>query len=219
MTAVLASAPVRPMSTLVDQQRALQSAITSGSDAGALLAPRCPIANPCWRVYQPAYTSRLVGALADNFGVLPRVMATRLSMPWRTVYVAAIPRGRVDSLVPATSCRCHRPRARRWCRHPALTDLARMEWALRRGVRCGPMRMRSMQGRSARSRRSMAATHLSALAQCAIALDAWRRSTRRPSRPLWACDWQSRTTPIRGSEPSELVPRAAVENAHQRLHL
>ena len=61
------------MSALFDQQRALQVAIMGGAEAGALLRS-LPGREPLLRVYQHAYGTRLVGALSDNFGVLPQVM-------------------------------------------------------------------------------------------------------------------------------------------------
>lgn len=118
------------MNSLVDQQRALQRAIASGRDAGPLLrAP--PEREPLLHIYQNAYTARLIGALRDNFGVLPQVMGDEAFGALALAYVAEHPSRQAsirwfgdklpqfmagnEPLVP----------------HPALSDLARMEWALR----------------------------------------------------------------------------------------
>lgn len=118
------------MNALSDQQRALQRAISAGGEAGPLLR-QWPDREPLLRVYQHAYTARLMGALRDNFGVLPQVMGDEAFDALARAYVEAHPSRHpsirwfgdqlpafmagTDTLVP----------------HPALVDLARMEWALR----------------------------------------------------------------------------------------
>lgn len=83
------------------------------------------------RIYRQAYTARLVGALRDNFGVLPQVLGDEAFEALALAYIEAHPSrlpsirwfgdrlpdfmAARDDLVP----------------HAALTDLARMEWALR----------------------------------------------------------------------------------------
>jgi hypothetical protein len=113
------------MATLVEQQRALREAIVApGGDAGSLVRGRLD-------VYRHAYVARLVAALRDNFGSLPTVMGDEAFDALAEAYVAAHPSrhpsirwfgdrlaafmAERDDLVP----------------HPALVDLARMEWALR----------------------------------------------------------------------------------------
>jgi hypothetical protein len=109
--------------TLIEQQTALKHAIVRGEDT--------PVAQGLLRIYQQAYTARLAAALRDNFGVLPRVMGDEAFDALALAYIEAHPSQRPsirwfgdrlpefmaarDELVP----------------HPALTDLARMEWALR----------------------------------------------------------------------------------------
>jgi Putative DNA-binding domain len=109
--------------TLIEQQAALKHAIVRGEDT--------PVARGLLRIYQQAYTARLAAALRDNFGVLPRVMGDEAFDTLALAYIDAHPSRRPsirwfgdqlpefmaarDELVP----------------HPALTDLARMEWALR----------------------------------------------------------------------------------------
>ncbi|MEO5696384.1 MAG: DNA-binding domain-containing protein, partial [Burkholderiaceae bacterium] len=82
-------------------------------------------------IYQHAYATRLVAALRDNFGVLPLVLGDDAFDALALAYLESHPSRRPsirwfgdrlpefmaqrDDLVP----------------HPAITDLARMEWALR----------------------------------------------------------------------------------------
>src|SRR6185369_6628626 len=115
---------------LTAQQRALQHAIVARAGGDALLRA-LPGREPLLRIYQHAYTARLAGALRDNFGVLPQVMGDDAFDALALAYIAAHPSRHPsirwfgdklpefmaahENLVP----------------HPALVDLARMEWALR----------------------------------------------------------------------------------------
>jgi hypothetical protein len=131
----LATNPASPAGELARQQLQFKQAVTgldtpSDDDAAGLLRHQ-PGREPLLRVYRHAYTSRLAGALRDNFGVLPQVMGDEAFDTLAQAYVAARPSQHPsirwfgdglpdfmaahDDLVP----------------HPALTDLARMEWALR----------------------------------------------------------------------------------------
>ena len=111
------------MNTLAAQQRALKHAIVRGGHGDGV--------SGLLRIYQQAYPSRLTAALRDNFGVLPQVMgdeafdalalayidahrSQRPSIRWFGDQLPAFMTARED-LVP----------------HPAIADLARMEWALR----------------------------------------------------------------------------------------
>ena len=116
------------MNVLAAQQHALKHAIVGvdrdrdGEDEGV---------SGLLRIYRQAYTARLVGALRDNFGVLPQVLGDdafeALALAYIEAYPSRLPSIRWfgdrlpdfmaarDDLVP----------------HAALTDLARMEWALR----------------------------------------------------------------------------------------
>ncbi len=112
-----------PVNTLTEQQRALAQAIIAN-------APALGVSGRI-ETYRHAYTSRLVAALHDNFGVLPNVLGDDAFEALALAYLAAHPSRQPsirwfgdglidfmaahDDLVP----------------HPALTDLARMEWALR----------------------------------------------------------------------------------------
>jgi len=118
------------MNTLAAQQRALLQAIVTQQSNDALLRT-LPGRAPLLRIYQHAYTARLAGALRDNVGVLPQVMGDESFDALALAYIAAHPSRHPsirwfgdrlaafmaahDELVP----------------HPALIDLARMEWALR----------------------------------------------------------------------------------------
>lgn len=111
--------------TLPEQQAALKRAIVQREEDTT-------VATGLLRIYSQAYTARLVAALRDNFGVLPRVMGDDAFDALALAYIEAHPSRHPsirwfgdrlpefmaiarEDLVP----------------HPALIDLARMEWALR----------------------------------------------------------------------------------------
>ena len=122
--------------TLVTQQRLLKRAIVcaeqqQASDAGTLVARAGSGHEPLLRIYRQAYVGRLVAALRDNFGVLPRVLGDDAFDALALAYIEAHP-----SRHPSIRWFGHRLAAFMAERddlvpHPALTDLARMEWALR----------------------------------------------------------------------------------------
>lgn len=112
-----------------DQQLALAAAIRDGADANGLLAGDPAIG---LEVYRHAYRSRLVAALADNYTVLARALgdpgfdalgrayvvaqpSQHPSIRWFGDALAGFMAGAGAALVP----------------HPALVDIARMDWALR----------------------------------------------------------------------------------------
>lgn len=118
------------MKALTEIQHQLRRAIVGEDDAAErLLRPRA--GGSLLRVYRHAYRARLVSALRDNFGVLPRAMGDEAFDALASAYVDAHPSRHPsirwfgdrladfmrehDELVP----------------HPAFIDLARMEWALR----------------------------------------------------------------------------------------
>ena len=154
-----------PVVALAEQQRALVQVIVA--DAPALgVTGRI-------ETYRHAYTGRLVAALRDNFGVLPNVLGDEAFEALAVAYLAAHPSKRPsirwfgdrladfmathEDLVP----------------HPALTDLARMEWALR----------------GAFDAADAAPFDMSALS--ALAPEAWPRLVFEPlpSVQLLAMDW------------------------------
>lgn len=114
-----------PLSPLAAQQLALRRAIVEGRDGGA---PGC---RGLLRIYQQAYTARLTAALRDNVGVLPRVMGDEAFDALALAYIDAHPSQR-----PSIRWFGHRLPAFMALRddlvpHPAIVDLAAMEWALR----------------------------------------------------------------------------------------
>lgn len=131
-----------PAAVLRRQQQAFAAAVlgrTAGTGTGpggaARLQPSPAGAAPAIGVYRQAYTARLVGALRDNFEILARALGDAGFEALATAYIAAQPSRQPsirwfgdrltafmdqrlaadDGLVP----------------HPALADLARMDWALR----------------------------------------------------------------------------------------
>ncbi|HEX6704427.1 MAG TPA: DNA-binding domain-containing protein [Albitalea sp.] len=113
------------MNALHEQQQALQRAIVEGGAADLLVRA------PLLRIYRHAYVERLVGALRDNFGCLPQVMGDEAFAALARAYVATHPsrwrsiRWFGDGLAAFMTARAD------LVPHPALVDLARMEWALR----------------------------------------------------------------------------------------
>lgn len=119
------------MNALAEQQRALKHAIVGPLNAAADLLRSVAGREPLLRIYRHAYTARLIGALRDNFGVLPLVLGDEAFDALALAYIEAHPSQHPsirwfgdrlpefmvahEDLVP----------------HPGVTDLARMEWALR----------------------------------------------------------------------------------------
>lgn len=124
------------LNTLAAQQALLKRAIVDAAppvaevDTTGLLRA-AEGREPLLRIYRQAYVGRLNAALRDNFGVLPKVLGDEAFDALALAYIHAHPSTQPsirwfghclpgfmaerDELVP----------------HPALTDLARMEWALR----------------------------------------------------------------------------------------
>jgi Putative DNA-binding domain len=108
---------------LAAQQRALKQAIVQ----------RTPIDGVSGRVgiYREAYIARLVAALRDNYGVLPQVLGDDAFDVLGAAYLAAHPsqqpsiRWFGDRLPAFIAQRAD------LVPHPAIADLAQMEWALR----------------------------------------------------------------------------------------
>jgi hypothetical protein len=116
------------MIALADQQLALQRAIVNGAQGGAAIGAEV---TGLLRIYQQAYTARLDAALRDNFGVLPSVLGDDGFDALAQAYLKAHPSRRPsirwfgDRLPEFMATRDD------LVAHPAMTDLARMEWALR----------------------------------------------------------------------------------------
>jgi len=116
--------------SLAAQQQQLRVAIVGHASAAGLLRSD-PNREPLLRIYQHAYTARLLGALRDNFGVLPRAMGDDAFEALGLAYLQAHP-----SNHPSIRWFGHRlaefmAQQPDLVPHPAFVDLARMEWALR----------------------------------------------------------------------------------------
>lgn len=118
------------MTTLQEQQRQLHRAMLGGTAPEGLL--REPARHePLLHIYQHAYRARLVAALRDNHGVLPRAMGDEAFDALAEAYLQAHP-----SRHPSIRWFGHRladfmVANSELVPHPAFVDLARMEWALR----------------------------------------------------------------------------------------
>ncbi len=125
------------IATLRAQQQAFEAALRSpeGQAPSGLLAPS-PAGGPArFDVYHHAYAARLVSALRDNFEILARAMGDEAFDALGRAYLAAQPSqqpsirwfghrlaGFMDGCVAADDGLVP---------HPALADLARLDWALR----------------------------------------------------------------------------------------
>jgi len=160
------------MNALIDQQRALQRAIVSRRDSGPLLRA-LPDREPLLRIYQHAYISRLIGALRDNFGVLPQVMGDEAFDALALAYVAAHPSRHASIRWYGDQLPLFMAETESLVPHPALADLARMEWALRSAFDAAN------------------ADTLAPAGLAAVTADQWPRLTfdTLPSVQLLAMDW------------------------------
>ena len=116
--------------SLALQQQQLRAAIVDHASAAGLLRT-APERESLLRIYRQAYTARLLGALRDNFGVLPRAMGDEAFDALGLAYLQAQP-----SSHPSIRWFGHRlaefmAQQPDLVPHPAFVDLARMEWALR----------------------------------------------------------------------------------------
>jgi len=119
------------MSTLATQQQQLKQAIVEGLPPDPTLLRLAAERQPLLRIYQHAYAERLIGALRDNFGVLPSAMGDAAFDALARAYIAAHP-SQQPSIRRFGDRLCEFMAAHdELVAHPAFTDLARMEWALR----------------------------------------------------------------------------------------
>jgi hypothetical protein len=109
--------------SLIAQQVALERAIIDGDEA--------PAVRGRLQIYRQAYTARLTAALRDNFGVVPRVLGDESFEALAHAYIGEHPSRHAsirwfgDRLTEFMASR------EDLVPHPALIDLARLEWALR----------------------------------------------------------------------------------------
>ncbi|MBP6898719.1 MAG: putative DNA-binding domain-containing protein [Burkholderiaceae bacterium] len=130
------------LTELRQMQQTLQQGIAG--DAGdavraiALLRPRPGGGAPALQVYRQAHGARLAAALADNHAVLVLALGDEGFARLAAAYVAAQP-----SLTPSIRWFGHRlaefmdQAGADLVPHPALADLARMDWALRAAFDAG----------------------------------------------------------------------------------
>ena len=125
-------------SLLRRQQQAFAAAVLAqGTGTGAEpLLRRGPTGTaPALGVYRHAYRARLVGALRDNFEILARALGDQAFEALARAYIAAHPsrqpsmRWFGDQLTAFIDQRLAADDG--LVAHPALADLARMDWALR----------------------------------------------------------------------------------------
>jgi len=136
--------------SLALQQQQLRAAIVDHASAAGLLRAD-PEREPLLRIYRQAYTARLLGALRDNFGVLPRAMGDEAFDALGLAYLQALP-----SSHPSIRWFGHRlaefmVQQLDLVPHPAFVDLARMEWALRSAfdaADAGPLSAASLAARA-----------------------------------------------------------------------
>ena len=119
---------------LRQQQQAFQAALL-GQPVGGLLRPGPGGAAAALAVYRHAHAARLTAALRDNFEILARALGDEAFAALASAYIDAQP-----SDQPSIRWFGHRLAAFMDQRlaaddglvpHPALADLARMDWALR----------------------------------------------------------------------------------------
>ncbi|MEO8154504.1 MAG: DNA-binding domain-containing protein [Rhizobacter sp.] len=115
------------MNDLLQQQQHLRAAIVNDAPADGLLRGR----NPLLRIYQQAYTARLLAALRDNLGVLPRAMGDEAFDALGMAYLQAHPSSHPSIRWFGHALAEFMAQQPDLVPHPAFVDLARMEWALR----------------------------------------------------------------------------------------
>ena len=109
--------------SLAAQQLTFKSAVVQGDGA--------PAVKGLLRIYQQAYAARLTAALRDNFGVLPKVLGDDAFDALAQAYIDAHPSRRASIRWFGDELCAFMAQREDLVPHPALTDLARMEWALR----------------------------------------------------------------------------------------
>lgn len=119
------------MSTLLSMQRDFQQALRVGDPCPGLFVGEDPGACGGLAIYLNAYRGRLIGALADNYPMLHQVVGDEAFRDLALGYLNERPSS-------YRSIRWFGDQLANWLAdgyaalpHPALADLARMEWALR----------------------------------------------------------------------------------------
>ncbi|HNC52463.1 MAG TPA: DNA-binding domain-containing protein [Accumulibacter sp.] len=119
------------MNSLPELQQRFQTAILGGEPTPGLFAEETPTREGGFAIYLQAYRARLTAALRDNFPVLARALGDDAFADMADAYIDRQPSHfrsirwfggtLADFLAAAPE---HLP-------HPALLDLARMDWAMR----------------------------------------------------------------------------------------
>lgn len=120
---------------LLDQQRALLHAVVHAvaHDAAAHVLLRTPPGGEAPRlfIYRHAYRARLRGALADNYTVLQRALGDDGFDALAEAYIDAHPSARPSIRWFGDQLPAFMDERGDLVPHPALADIARMDWALR----------------------------------------------------------------------------------------
>jgi len=182
---------------LADQQRGLHAAML-GAPAGPGLLQDSARHEPLLRIYQNAYRARLVTALRDNHGVLPRAMGDEAFDALAEAYLQTHP-----SRHPSIRWFGHRLAEFMAANadlvpHPAFVDLARMEWALREAFDAAD------------------ADAMTPAGLAALPVDGWPQRVLRfhPSVQVLALDWQVEPAwrALQGEDEPELAEPEAGEH-------
>jgi len=118
------------MNTLARQQQQLRDAVVHGTAADGLLRAGAG-REPMLGIYQHAYRARLIAALRDNFGSLPRALGDEAFDALALAYLQANPSRQPSIRWFGDGLAEFMAQQPGLVPHPAFVDLARMEWALR----------------------------------------------------------------------------------------
>lgn len=121
-----------PTSLRAQQQALAHAIVGEATGGGAWLQPRADGSPALIDVYRHAHAARLVCALRDNFEVLARAMGDDAFEALARAYLQAHPPTQPSIRWFGDRLADHMARAdEALVPHPALVDLARMDWALR----------------------------------------------------------------------------------------
>lgn len=117
------------MNVVLSLQAPFQAALMN--DQVAQVGLLKPLAEAQFAVYCNAYRARLRGALRENFEVLPLVMGDEAFDELANAYIDAHPSTHYSLRWFGHQLAVFMAEHDDWVPHPAMVDLARMEWALR----------------------------------------------------------------------------------------
>lgn len=119
------------MSRLTQTQRAFRKALLSGTPPESLLADASGTATVRFDIYASAYRARMLNALRDNYPVLRAALGDEDFDTLGEAYLAANPSTRPSIRWFGDGMHGFIVGGGAQLPHPALADLAQMEWALR----------------------------------------------------------------------------------------